>query len=663
MKFRHALAFATLCSFSFFSERVCAQSSSREGRSSSQTHADTVITQLSLLERPIGMERAIETHDASGTRLTSDDSLLDRGSTLRLRATLDLSPTLNPRRFTATGKSYRFVDVDAQVVLSADSVASRDHDVRSVVRRPRFVWPGRGWPPLASRALLVRYWERNGRPASISVAPGDSLHVVRIELRGTDRISVRGQTQLLKRYEIDGVVWGRETLWLDECDRFAAIVTRVHILPMEGIRDDLKDALPNLQQRSIVDRVADLEAMRQRLTPMASVDFVLRGATLIDGTDRPPIPDASVVVRGGRIAGVGPSASVRAPPNVRVIDARGATIIPGLWDMHAHAAQIEWFPAYLAAGVTTVRDMGGEEAFLLAMRGSLGARRGLGPNFLLAGLVDGDAPDAFGTMTAGTPDQGRAVVDHYRSAGFDQIKLYSVLAPNVVDAIIERAHEVALTVTGHVPRSLGTRRSIDAGMDQIAHIPVSGDTSSADVRSLIELLARQHVVVDPTIPWNELLGRSRATPIRALEPGIDHAPPALAGNYRNVINAASPDSANYALQRQLAVLRAMHNAGVALVAGTDGALPGHSLLRSIELFVRAGFTPLQAIQSATIVPARAMKRDGDWGTIEPGKRADFVILNRNPLEDIANIRSTRWVVSNGQLFDSATLWRLAGFVP
>ncbi len=113
----------------------------------------------------------------------------------------------------------------------------------------------------------------------------------------------------------------------------------------------------------------------------------------------------------------------------------GATIAPGLWDMHAHAAQIEWLPAYLAAGVTTIRDMGGEQPFLTAMRDTVANGKGLGPRVLLAGLVDGDAPAGFGATVASTPDQGRAVVDRYKAAGFNQIKLYSLLQPDVVAAI------------------------------------------------------------------------------------------------------------------------------------------------------------------------------------------------------------------------------------
>ena len=194
---------------------------------------------------------------------------------------------------------------------------------------------------------------------------------------------------------------------------------------------------------------------------------------------------------------------------MKVIDAPGKTIIPGLWDMHAHASNIEWAPAYLAAGVTTIRDMGGERRYLMAIRDAIRRRPGLGPRVLLAGLVDGDAPDAFGVVVAGTPEQGRAVVDRYHADGFEQMKLYSLLKPDVVAAIIARAHELRMTVTGHVPTSLGAKRAVEAGMDQIAHMPVGGDTASPANAELIALLAQKKIAIDPTAPWGELLAGRR----------------------------------------------------------------------------------------------------------------------------------------------------------
>ncbi len=172
---------------------------------------------------------------------------------------------------------------------------------------------------------------------------------------------------------------------------------------------------------------------------------------------------------------------------------------------------------------------------------------------------------------------------------------------------------------------------------------------------------RSHVVVDPTLPWNELLGRSRATAIETFEPGIAHAPSALAASYRTASSNASPDAVRESQRRQLALIRAMHEAGVPLVAGTDGAVPGWSLLRSIELFVEAGFTPMEALQSATLIPARAMGQAGERGTLEVGRHADFVVLEANPLDEIANIRRTRWVARDGVMLRSRDLWPLAGF--
>lgn len=178
---------------------------------------------------------------------------------------------------------------------------------------------------------------------------------------------------------------------------------------------------------------------------------------------------------------------------------------------------------------------------------------------------------------------------------------------------------------------------------------------------MIARLARHHVVVDPTLPWNELLGRARTTDIATFEPGFAHAPPALAASYRTASSNASPAEVSDGQRRQLALIRAMHHAGVPLVAGTDGALPGYSLLRSIELFVEAGLTPMAAIQDATIVPARAMGEGRERGTLEVGKRADFVVLDGNPLDDIVNIRRTRWVARDGVMLPSRALWRLARF--
>lgn len=618
-----------------------------------QTATDSGTVLVSLIERPVGRETYELKPDGSGFVFSGDLDLTERNGRLQIGSQLRMSADLTPQHFTAKGKSYRFVNVDSDVNITAGVAEIKNLGVTTRTELPRQFFTAIGYAPLAARALLIRYWERHGKPAHLAVVPGTPTRDVRIEYRGEDTVRMSGQLVKMRRFSVDGIVWGRETVWLDEADRFAAIVTRIHILPLEGIREDLKLALPLLLAASIQDRMTDLEGEMKAIRPIAEKTFALVGAKLIDGTGRAPIANATIIVRDGRIVAAGPNNATAAPAGTKVIDAGGTTIVPGLWDMHAHASNVEWLSAYLGAGVTTIRDMGGEQGYLTALRDTVGNGRGLGPRVLLAGLVDGDDPAAFGPTVAATPEQGKAIVDRYHAAGFQQMKLYSLLQPDVVSAITARAHELGMTVTGHVPTALGVRRAVEAGMDHIAHMPINAE--------LIALMAKRQTVIDPTLPWNELLGHAPETPIESFEPGIARANPALAMNYRSVTNDTDAATAKQRLRDQEALVKAMFDAGVPIVAGTDGGLPGYSLLRSLELYVEAGMTPMQAIESATRVPAKAMGMSADTGTIETGKRADMIVLTADPLANISNIRKLKWVVANGRILEPAPLWRSAGF--
>ena len=624
-----------------------------------QPNSETIL--VSLIDRPVGKETVTTTTSNGSTTYASELDLTERGGRLQVSSTLTLGADLTPTEFTVKGKSYRFVNVDAAVKVAGGMATVTNLGETKTFEAPRRFFTAQSYAPLSGRAQLIRYWYRIGQPVSVAVLPGEPARDVHIERRGIDTITVNGKPKPLRRFSVDGLVWGRETVWLDDADRFAAIVSRIHILPLEAIREDLKDALPKLKASAVADRMGDLARMLKTVPAVAERTFALSGARLIDGTGRPPIDNAVVIVRDGRIVSAGPQSSNEMLYGDRVLDVSGATIIPGLWDMHAHAAQIEWLPAYLGAGVTSIRDMGGEQPYLTAMRDQVSSGRGLGPRVLLAGLVDGDAPGAFGAVVASTPAEGRAVVDRYKAAGFDQMKLYSLLQPDVVSAITARAHEVGMTVTGHVPTALGLTKAVEAGMDHIAHLPINGDPNSAANRATIALLAQRKTVFDPTLPWNELLGHAPETALESFEPGFAHAPPALLANYRSVKNETDAATARRRVRESEAMVKALFDAGVPIVAGTDGALPGYSVLRSIEMYVEAGMTPLQAIESATRVPAESMGLAKTSGTIEPGKRADLVVLDANPLTSISNIRKIRYVIANGRVMSPAPLWKEAGF--
>ena len=166
--------------------------------------------------------------------------------------------------------------------------------------------------------------------------------------------------------------------------------------------------------------------------------IAITGGTLIDGTGNAPVPDAVVVIKDGRVFAAGPSAKVKVPKKAKVIDAHGKFILPGLWDMHAHFEQVEWGPIYLAAGVTTVRDVGNELEFITSVRDAVAAGHGLGPRILAAGVVDGSGPLALGVERVDTPEQARMWVNRYHDAGFQQMKIYSSVKLDELKAVTRR---------------------------------------------------------------------------------------------------------------------------------------------------------------------------------------------------------------------------------
>jgi imidazolonepropionase-like amidohydrolase len=302
---------------------------------------------------------------------------------------------------------------------------------------------------------------------------------------------------------------------------------------------------------------------------------------------------------------------------------------------------------------------------------------------LLAGIVDGDAAGALGVNRASTADEARAVVRRYHDAGFQQMKIYSSVKPDVVKAICEEAHALGMTVTGHIPTGMNAFQGVEAGMDQINHVqymspvmrpksykprpdvpPPTVDVNSEEAQAAIRFFKEHGTVIDPTLVIFEWQFHPASVPFAQIEPGAAKLPRELVGAINNTgVPPAAVPRATEIMNQYVAIVGALHRAGVTIVAGTDQVVPGHSLHREIELYVKAGFTPMEAIQAATIVPARVMKVDKELGTVEPGKIADLIILDANPLESISNIRRVRSVVAGGRVYDCAQLWQSVGFKP
>jgi hypothetical protein len=286
-----------------------------------------------------------------------------------------------------------------------------------------------------------------------------------------------------------------------------------------------------------------------------------------------------------------------------------------------------------------------------------------------------------------TPEQAKMWVDRYHDAGFQQIKVYSSVKLEEFQVIAEEAHRLGMTVTGHVPQGLDAYQTIEAGQDQINHIqyvanimrppiPSNADRNerltahanvkldSPEAQKALAFLVDHGTVVDPTLALDELYTANSAKPPVSFEPGASMVAPELAEQLSlNEPQSPLTDLRQRVFEKDMAIVGALHRAGVPIVAGTDQAVPGHSLHREIELYVQAGFKPMEAIQAATIVPARAMGLEKELGTVEPGKRGDVIIVNGNPLEKIQNIRKVEFVVTNGTIYNCAELWRSVGFKP
>ena len=598
----------------------------------------TATLSLYLLGHRIGAEQ----YTLAADSLTAHFEYLDRATKIALDTSLTFKPDFTPLSFESHGRSYRVFPVDVSVPHASGA-------------RPSFTLEGMA--PISAQGLLIRYWLAHGKPETMSIEPsGDVVRIV----EASNAHVVEGTPPGLRRFTIEGVVWGREDIWLDASDMSVAIaLTTAGVMAFEAYAPKYESLAGSWRRINQPMQFSDYG--QRAVTPKASDTFALVGGRIVDATGRPAIERGTIIVRRGRIERVGAQDTIFVPRGVPAIDVSGKTVLPGLWDMHAHVGQPEWGPVYLASGVTTARDMGGEFDVVTALRDAWG-RKLIGPRLLLAGLVDGPGPASFGHVTAADPAEGRAVVRKYKDAGFQQMKLYSLLDRPTMTAIVEEAHARGLTVTGHVPTGLTLREAIEIGMDHVAHLGVRGAAGSDEQKETIAFLKARGTVIDPTVSWNELLGRSARTPIHSLIPRIERVPSSL----RRMLEAANggaatPEQARERLTRSLQTIKALHDAGVPIVAGTDKGVPGVSLAREIELYVEAGLSPIDAIRAATAVPAQLMGRVYDSGTLVPGLRADLIVVDGNPLQRISDIENVVLVSTAGRLYETASLWPAGGY--
>jgi imidazolonepropionase-like amidohydrolase len=428
-----------------------------------------------------------------------------------------------------------------------------------------------------------------------------------------------------------------------------------------------------------------------------SSSTVLDDVTVVDVDSGLGRPNMTVAIEGNRIAAMGNKGAVAIPEGAAVVNGSGKFLIPGLWDMHVHTVFGDWLPGgkeialplFVANGVTGVRDMGGELEVLLQWRKEIEQGALVGPRMVISGpMLDGPEPRFPSSIAVATPEEGRAAVSDLKRRGADFIKLQSLMTAEAVAAIMDEAQKNGLFVAGHVPDAVRASEASNAGQRSFEHLIGIFEGSSAredeflkggkspgaflesfdpgKSAALMATLARNQTWQCPTLVW-ERGGSLLEQRDLARDPLAKYAPASWKeGTWKRFSdqilqgNADDLSTRREFVDKELELVSAMHRAGVPFLAGTDTAagvhvFPGFSLHEELEIFVEAGFTPREALQTATTNPAKFLGLGDRLGSVERGKLADLLLLDADPLEDIRNSRRIFAVVANGRFLSRADL--------
>jgi hypothetical protein len=489
-------------------------------------------------------------------------------------------------------------------------------------------------------------------------------------------------------YGIDGLGSTPSYVWLDRDRQFFGMDQGLFGITPKGMESHI-DTLRQAQQQAGDDYYRTLAATLT--TPLDGL-LAIRGARIFDSVAGRLTQPATIFCWRGKISAIY-FAEVAVPAGARVIDAGGKTIVPSLWDMHAHVS-IENFPNYLAFGISNVRDMGNDTEVIYRLQEDTHSGRVLGPDIHALGVIDrrGEYAAPAGRLADSLQD-ALDMVDYYAQHGFRAIKLYSSIEPAWVPPIAQYAHQRGLPVMGHIPAFMNATQAIAGGFDEITHInmvllnflgaesldtrtplrfTVPGeqayklDLQSAAVQDFVALMKRRDIALDPTIAvfMDMFLNEpGKVSPI--FRDIAEHLPvsvrrQAVAGIGRNqgreAIYAASA-------KRMQELLLLLHRQGIRLLPGTDNDLPGLTLIRELMYYVEAGIPAAQVLQMATIVAARQLGQEQRLGSVSVGKDAYFHVVDGDPVSDIGALYRVEQVVQGRRLFNAADILAAQGFVP
>lgn len=587
-------------------------------------------------------------------------------------------------RYRVTGKSTFGAPVSESFARRGDQVEWKSHSDQGKVTVPgdaTYV-PVEG--SFEASAAVARAVARQPEKR-LAAVPGGEL---RIEKLAATTLESGDRSIPIALYAISGLSTDPSFIWLtdDAEQRFFAFVYPGWVLAVEAGWEGPGAALEALQLKAEGEL---LEQLARRLSHRFDDPVLFRNVRVFDSRNARLLDAADVYVQGGRIAAVYETGSTPRE-NVVEIDGTGRVLSPALFDMHTHEGP--WNSVLqIAGGVTTSRDMGNDNATLAALAARIDRGDVIGPRIVPTGYIEGDSPfSSPGGFVAKDLQEAKDAIDWYAQHGFRQIKIYNSFRPEWVEPTAAYAHQRGLRVSGHIPAFMRAEEAVRAGYDEIQHINQvmlnflvgpKDDTrtlarfylvtdhahelelDSAKVQEFLQLLKEHNTVIDTTLATFEamfLQGQGEMNPSFAAIAA--HLPVGQQREWRtNSMNVTDQNAATYraSWERVLEFVGRMHRAGIPFVAGTDD-IAGFALHRELELYVQAGLTPAEALRIATWNGALYSGLSGDLGSIEPGKKADLILIDGDPTRNIADVRRISMVMKEGVVYYPAELYEAVG---
>jgi cytosine/adenosine deaminase-related metal-dependent hydrolase len=522
----------------------------------------------------------------------------------------------------------------------------------------------------------------------LALLPAGELTVQKV---ADEHLELAGKTRDVSLYVITGLSIAPGYCWASQGPDMTLFAS---IFPgwLQMVESGWESVAPRLERRQVEADNQRLRQLADRLGHRLPGPILIRNARVFDAENAKLGPARDVYIHDGRIAALYETGSP-ARDAATVLEAGGRVLLPGLFDMHGHLSS--WAaPQHLAAGVTTVRDMGNDNAVLAELSRQSDRGEIPGPRIVPAGFIEGQSNFSARIGFVAQDLEGvKKAIDWYAQRGYPQIKFYNSFRPEWVSEAVAYAHRRGLRVSGHVPAFMKAEDVVRQGFDEIQHInqvllnffvKPTDDTrtlarfsivaenayalnlDSSEVRDFIALLRRGPTVIDPTLTVFEGQFVQRQGELDPSYAAVaDHMPATVQRGLRtNSMNVteANVDRYRKSYARMVEFVGLMHRAGIPLVAGTD-AMPGFALHRELELYVKAGIPPGEVLRIATWNGAKYTRTLDRLGSIAPGKLADLILVDGDPTEDISAIRRIGLVMKEGVVYYPAELHGATGIKP